>query len=167
MTGSLSANVNAPAAQHAAKWIVDKQAEIDFLIDGPFQTLQGLGIQADFQVSGDANELATASYRAGLRPAVVGGHEQFERRLLEASRPRRGGQDHQALTDSLRAGGDRLAYAVDLHEAQSARGVGVLPRLHEAQVGDEDTVLQACLKNAFPIVRLDLFGIHHDLYHSR
>jgi len=159
--------MNTPAAEHAAKWIVGKQAEIDFLVNGPFETLQGLRLQTDIQVSGDANELATASYRAGLRPAVVGGHEQFERRALEASYRRRGGQHYQALMDSLRARGHRAIYAFDLHEAQSARGVGVLPRLHEAQVGDEDTVFQACLKNAFPFVRLDLSGIDRDLYHSR
>jgi hypothetical protein len=43
----------------------------------------------------------------------------------------------------------------------------VLPRLHEAQVGDEDTVFQAGLENAFSLFRPDLFGIDQNLYHSR
>jgi hypothetical protein len=166
VTGSLSADVNAPAAKDAAKRIVGKQAEIDFLVDDPFQALQGLGLQADIQVLGNADELATAPYRASLWLAVVRGHEQLERRPLETPHRRRGGRHHQTVADSLRARGYRPVDAFDLHEAQSARRVRVLPRLHEAQVGDEDTVFQAGLENAFSFFRPDLFGIDQNRYHS-
>jgi hypothetical protein len=117
VTGSLSADVNAPAAKDAAKWIVGKQAEIDFLVDDPFQALQGLGLQTDIQVPGNADELAAAPHRASLRPAMVHGHEQPERRPLEASHRRRGGRHHQTVADCFRARGYRPVYAVDLHEA--------------------------------------------------
>jgi hypothetical protein len=166
VTDSLSADVNAPAAKDTAKRIVGKQAEIDFLVDDPFQTLEGLGLQADIQVLGNADELAAAPYRASLRPAVVRRHEQPERRPLEAPHRRRRGRHHQTVADSLRARGHRPVDAVDLHEAQSARPVRVLPRPHEAQVGDEDTVFQTGLENAFSLFRPDLFGIDQDRYHS-
>ena len=108
---------------------------------------------------GGADELATIFGWTDLGLATVGRHEKLKGRTLKASHRRSGCSYHQALANFFRARGHRAVKTVDLHKAQSAGGVGMLPGLDKAHIGDKDGVLETSLENEFSFFHLDLFVV--------
>ena len=100
---SATANGDALATEHAAEWIVDEDSEVNFFVHVSLEEFQRVRFQADLEMFGDADQLATTFDRTDLRVAVVGGHEQFEAHTLETSHRWGGGPYYQTLTDFLGA----------------------------------------------------------------
>ena len=96
---SATANGDALAAEHAAEWIVGEDSEVYFFVHVPLEEFQGVRFQADLEMFGDADQLATTFDRTDLRVTVVGGHEQFEAHALETSHRWGVGPYHQACAD--------------------------------------------------------------------
>jgi len=162
----LPTDVHTLAAKHAAKRIVGEKGEVDFLLNIPFKQLQWPWVQTNLEVLGSAYQLTTILDRTDLRGAMVCGHEQLEGRALKTSHRFRVGSHHQALAYFLCARGYRFAVGVYLHKAQSARGVRMLPGLHEAQIGDEDPVFETSLENGLSFLRLELLFIDNQFDHN-
>jgi hypothetical protein len=78
---------------------------------------------------------------------MVRRHQKLEGHALKASHRWGGCSYHQTLASFFHTRGHRAVKTVDLLKTQPARGVGMLPRLDETHIGDEDGVLQTRLEN--------------------
>lgn len=159
------ADINAFTAKHTAEWIVGEKGEVDLLLYLPFKEPQGLRVQTDLEVLGNADQLAATLDRTAFRVTGVGGHEEFEGHALKASHRWSISSHHQTLTDFLRARRYRPVKAINLHKTQSARGVRVFPCLNKTQVRDENGVLETSLENGLSLIRLDLFFVDNQFDH--
>jgi hypothetical protein len=117
-------------------------------------------------VLGGADQLATIFGWTDLGLAMVRRHKQFEGHTLKASHLRGGCAYHQTRANFFRTRGYRAVKTVDLHKAQPARGVGMLPCLDKTHIGDKNPILKTRLENGFPLFRLDLFVVDYKIDHS-
>ena len=115
---------------------------------------------------GSADQLAAIFGWTDLGLAMVCRHEKLEGHTLKASHRRGGCSYHQTLTNFFRARGHRAVKTVDLHKAQPAGGVGMLPCLDKTHIGNKDGVLETRLENGFSLFHLDLFVVDYQIDHS-
>jgi hypothetical protein len=115
---------------------------------------------------GSTDQLTAIFDWTDLRLAMVRRHEEFEGHALKASHLRGGCSYHQTLANFFRTRGHREVKTVDLHKAQPARGVGMLPCFDETHIGNKDGVLETRLENGFSLFHLDLFVVDYQIDHS-
>jgi hypothetical protein len=115
---------------------------------------------------GSADQLAAIFGWTDLGLAMVCRHEKLEGHTLKASHLRSVGPHQQAFANFFRTRGHREVKTVDLHKAQPARGVGMLPGLDKAHIGNKDGVLETRLKNGFSLFHLDFFVVDYQIDHS-
>jgi hypothetical protein len=141
------ADINALAAQNASIGIEiqKRMCFVDrFLLHN---ILQRIGFKPDFQKSGNPLQFTILIGRTASTFQNVSGEKQPQTRPLQSPDCGCIGFDLHGFPDPDGAGGDGIVPVFKLNKTQPAGSRRIVQAFEEAQIGNIDIVVEACLKN--------------------